>query len=50
VAAVRRTRAPRTRNERRAQDEREFAVRWGIADLSDGTFGYVGYFRAAAVA
>jgi len=34
----------------RRQDEREFAARWGIADPSDGTFGYDGYFRAAVAA
>jgi LPS sulfotransferase NodH len=32
----------------RRQDEPEFAARWGIADPSDGTFGYAGYFRSAA--
>ena len=34
----------------RRQDEREFAASWGIADASDGTFGYAGYFRAAVAA
>lgn len=34
----------------RRLDEREFAARWGIADPSDGTFGYAGYFRAAVAA
>ncbi|HEX7161028.1 MAG TPA: Stf0 family sulfotransferase [Trebonia sp.] len=34
----------------RRQDEREFAVGWGIADPSDGTFSYADYFRAAAAA
>lgn len=34
----------------RRQDERVFAARWGIADPSDGTFGYASYFRAAAAA
>ena len=34
----------------RRQDERQFAAQWGIADPSDGTVGYAGYFRAAAAA
>jgi LPS sulfotransferase NodH len=34
----------------RRQDEREFAARWGIADPSDGTFGYASYFGAAVTA
>jgi len=34
----------------RRQDEQEFADRWGIADPSNGTFGYAGYFRAAVAA
>jgi LPS sulfotransferase NodH len=34
----------------RRQGEREFAASWGIADLSDGTFGYTSYFRAAVAA
>src|ERR1700761_7744996 len=34
----------------RRQDELEFAARWGIADASEGTFGYSDYFRAAAAA
>jgi len=34
----------------RCQDELEFAARWGIADASEGTFGYSDYFRAAAAA
>lgn len=34
----------------RRQDEREFAVRWGIADLRDGAFGHADYFQAAAAA
>jgi LPS sulfotransferase NodH len=34
----------------RRQDEREFAASWGIANPSDGTFGYADYFRAAAAA
>ena len=34
----------------RRQDEREFAARWGIADASEGTFGYSDYFRAAVAA
>jgi trehalose 2-sulfotransferase len=34
----------------RRQDELEFAARWGIADASEGTFGYPDYFRAAAAA
>jgi LPS sulfotransferase NodH len=34
----------------RRQGEREFAARWGIADPSDGTFGYAGYFQAAVAA
>ena len=34
----------------RRQNEREFAVSWGIANPSDGTFEYADYFRAAATA
>jgi trehalose 2-sulfotransferase len=34
----------------RRQDEREFAVRWGIADPPDGAFGDADYFLAAAAA
>lgn len=34
----------------RRQGEQEFAARWGIADPSDGTLGYVDYFRAAVAA
>ena len=34
----------------RRQDEQEFADRWGIADPSNGTFDYAGYFRAAVAA
>jgi trehalose 2-sulfotransferase len=34
----------------RRQDELEFAASWGIADASEGTFGYPDYFRAAAAA
>jgi LPS sulfotransferase NodH len=34
----------------RRQDEREFAARWGIANQSDGTFGYADYFPAAIAA
>ena len=34
----------------RRQDEREFAVHWGIADPLDGTIGYADYFRAASAA
>jgi LPS sulfotransferase NodH len=34
----------------RRQDELEFAARWGIADASEGTFGYSDYFRAAVAA
>ena len=34
----------------RRQDEQEFAGRWGIADPSNGTFGYAGYFQSAVAA
>lgn len=34
----------------RRQGELEFAAKWGIADASEGTFGYSDYFRAAASA
>ena len=34
----------------RRQGQREFAVGWGIADPSDGTFGYASYFQAAVAA
>ena len=34
----------------RWQDERELAVRWGIADPRDGAFGHADYFQAAAAA
>ena len=34
----------------RRQGEQECADRWGIADPSEGTLGYAGYFRAAVAA
>jgi LPS sulfotransferase NodH len=34
----------------RRQGEQEFASCWGVADPSDGTFGYVDYLRAAVAA
>jgi trehalose 2-sulfotransferase len=34
----------------RRQGEQEFADRWGIADPSNGTLGYTGYFQSAVAA